>query len=124
MLHSHELDERERFIAGEQEVLSVERSKLAAAKLQLAAAEEALKKRQVEWEAGERAKGIDEAVLLMSKLSPSQAKELILLRLSKNDVDWVVVLMRKLPADRQAKIAGEFTTPEETQKLDEIVRRI
>src|SRR2546421_12148338 len=60
MLHSHELDERERFIAGEQEVLSVERRKLAAAKLQLAAADETLKKRQSEWEGGERAKGIDE----------------------------------------------------------------
>src|SRR2546421_492343 len=84
----------------------------------VAAAEEALKKRQSEWEGDERAKGIDEAVLLMSKLSPSQAKELILLRLKQNDMDWVVVLMRKLPADRQAKIAAEFTTAEETQKLD------
>src|SRR5438132_5691402 len=104
MLHNHQLDERERFITGEQDVLNVERTKLAAMKVQLASAEEALKKRQSEWEAGERAKGIDEAVLLMGKLSPSQAKELMLLRLGKSDIDWVVVLMRKLPADRQAKI--------------------
>jgi hypothetical protein len=124
MLHNHQLDERERFIAGEQDALNLERGKLVAMKAQLTTAEEAFKKRQSEWEAGERVKGIEEAVLLMSKLSPSQAKELILLRLNKNDMDWVVVLMRKLPADRQAKIAGEFTTQEETQKLDEIVRRI
>jgi hypothetical protein len=123
-LRSQKLDLRERFIEGQQAALAEERRKLMAEASQFAEARDAFRKQRDEWESGQQAQGIDEAVLLIGKLSPSQAKEQILLSLGKGEIDWVVSLMRKLPADRQAKIAGEFTTPEETQRLADIIRRI
>src|SRR5438874_962331 len=46
LLHSHQLDERERFIAREQDALDLERGKLVAMKAQLTSGEGAFKKRQ------------------------------------------------------------------------------
>jgi hypothetical protein len=123
-VRSSDLDLRERFIEGQRQTLELERTKLVAEQSRLAEAQAALKKQRSDWEDGERAKGIEEAVLLIGKLSPSQAKEQILLYLNKGEMDWVVSLMRKLPVERQAKIASEFTTPEDTQRLAEIIRRI
>jgi hypothetical protein len=123
-VRSRDLDLRERFIDGQRSDLEAERRRLMTEKAQLAEDRLAFQKERQEWEVGEQAKGIDEAVQLISKLSPSQAKEQMLLYLGKGEIDWVVSLMRKLPIDRQAKIAGEFTTPEEGQKLAEIIRRI
>jgi hypothetical protein len=123
-VQSQNLDVRERFIEGQRSDLEAERRKLTAEQAQLATEREAFKKQRSGWEDGEKAKGIDEAVELIGKLSPTQAKEQILLYLKDREMDWVVSLMRKLAIDRQAKIAGEFTTPEESQKLAEIIRRI
>ncbi len=57
-------------------------------------------------------------------LKPKQAKELILQMLEKNESEEVVALMGPMPETRLAKIIGEFKTPEETKKIDEILRRI
>jgi hypothetical protein len=124
ILRNQQLDSRERFIEGQLAALDVERRKLMADKAQFLEARDAFSKQRADWETSEQARGIDEAVLLISKLSPSQAKEQIVLSLGKGEMDWVVSLMRKLPPDRQAKIAAEFTTPDEAQRLAEIIRRV
>jgi len=123
-LRSQQLDLRERLIEGHRNSLDLERRKLQQDKEEYLAAREAFQKLQADWDGGERAQGIEEAVQLVGKLKPEQAKEQILLMLKNGELDWVVTLLRKLPPERQAKIAAEFTAPEESQRLSEILRRI
>jgi hypothetical protein len=123
-IRSQQLDLRERFIEGQHSDLQAERRKLMADRAQLAQEREGLKKERSDWEEGEKAKGIEEAVQMIGNLPPDQAKQQLVEFWTKGEIDWVVTLMRKLPVDRQTKIAREFTTPEDIQKLAEITRRI
>ncbi len=124
IIRSQQLDLRERFIEGQHSDLDAERRKLMAERTQLAQDREALQKERSAWEEGEKAKGIEEAVQMIGNLPPDQAKQQIVEFWTKAEIDWVVTLMRKLPIDRQTKVAREFTTPEDVQKLAEITRRI
>jgi hypothetical protein len=123
-VRSQQLDLRERFIEGQRSDLDAERRKLMAETTQLAEERQALKKQRADWEEGEKAQGMEAAVLMIGNLPPDQAKQQIVEFWNKGEIDWVVTLMRKLPMDRQAKIAREFTTGDDAQKLAEITRRI
>jgi hypothetical protein len=124
VIRSQQLDLRERFIDGQHSELDAERRKLMAERTQLAQDRDALKKERSAWEEGEKAEGIEQAVRLIGNLPPDQAKQQILEFWTKGEIDWVVTLMRNLAEDRRTKIAREFTTPEDVQKLAEITRRI
>ena len=44
--------------------------------------------------------------------------------LAKNEIQDVVALLAPMTDGKRAKIIGEFKTPEETQKIDEVLRLI
>jgi len=118
-----QLDLRERFIEGQQNVLDMERRKVAAEKERLAQEKEAFAKQRAAWEEGERAKGVEEVVQILSKISIDEAKK-ILLETSKQDMDRAVLLLRKLPDEgRKAKILDACTSGEEVKMRAEIIRR-
>jgi len=68
--------------------------------------------------------GIEQNRGILAKLAPKQAKELILQMLNKNETNDVVVLLREMADAGRAKILKEFKTPEENEKLDELLRLI
>lgn len=77
----------------------------------------------------------DEALLQLQRtieaMHPKQAKDQILIILgeppTKPDDDPmrdVVTILKTMPIDKQRKIVGEFKSPEEAEKLAEILRQI
>lgn len=72
----------------------------------------------------------DEAILtgqqdvrrIWENVRPRQAKELILQMIDAGEVDPVVKMISDMPIAKKAKIIGEFKTPEETEKLEEILQ--
>ncbi len=119
-VRSQQLDLRERFIEGQRSDLEAERRKVMAERSLLAEEREAFRKQRIQWEEGEKAKGIDDVVQILGKVSIDVAKDMLL----KEEIDSAVILIRKLPLDRQAKIFDACTTAEEIRKRDEISRRI
>jgi hypothetical protein len=120
-VRSQDLDLRERFIDGQRNDLDTDRRKLMAEKAQLAEERAAFKRQRTQWEEGEKAKGIDDVVQIISKVSIDVAKDMLM---KEPDMDAAVALMRKLPVDRQAKILDACTSAEEVRKRAEIIRRI
>jgi hypothetical protein len=57
-------------------------------------------------------------------IKPKQAKTLILEMLDNKELDEVVSLLQPMPDTKRAKIFGEFKTPEELEKLSEVLRRV
>jgi len=60
----------------------------------------------------------------LASIKPKQAKELLLQMLERKEIDDVVALLAPMPEGKRAKIVGEFKTPEETKKIDEVLRLI
>ena len=68
--------------------------------------------------------GVEQTRGILAKLPPKQAKELLLGMLKKNEIADVVTLLQDMSDSARAKILKEFKTPEETEKLDEVLRLI
>ncbi len=62
--------------------------------------------------------------MIWENIKPKQAKEQILKMLDNQEMNEVVTILSGMPIGKRAKIVGEFKTPEETEKLDEILRLI
>jgi hypothetical protein len=60
----------------------------------------------------------------MEKLKPKQAKELIVQRLDKGDVDVVAKMLTAMSDGKRAKIIAEFKTPTEMDKIGAVLNRI
>lgn len=73
---------------------------------------------------GEQQSGIDQNIAMIENMKPKQAKEQLLQMYDKKEVDAVVRLMAGMAAAKRKKISAEFRTPEENEKLGEILRRI
>jgi len=61
---------------------------------------------------------------LWENMKPKQVKEQILLLLDDDGLERVVARMAAMPIAKRAKIAGEFKSDEEQQKLAEILERM
>lgn len=61
---------------------------------------------------------------LWENMKPKQVKEQILLLLDDDALEQVVARLAAMPIVKRAKIAGEFKTDEEQQKLSEILERM
>ncbi len=66
--------------------------------------------------------GWDEVRRTLVSIKPKQAKELLLQMMEKNEMPDVVSLLGPMPDTKRAKIFGEFKTPEETRKIEEVLR--
>lgn len=73
---------------------------------------------------GSTASGKDEVRRTLENIKPKQAKALILEMLDGKEIDDVVTLLSPMPDAKRAKIFGEFKSPEELEKLSEVLRRI
>lgn len=59
--------------------------------------------------------------LILENMKPKQVKEQVLLMLKDERIEEVVSLLAAMPIAKRAKIAGEFKTEEESEKLAEIL---
>lgn len=73
---------------------------------------------------GSVASGKDEVRRTLENIKPKQAKALILAMLDNKELDDVVTLLTPMQESKRAKIIGEFKSPEELEKLSEVLRRI
>lgn len=73
---------------------------------------------------GAETAGLEQNRAILAKLAPKQAKEVLLGMLKKSELNDVVTLVQDMPDTSRAKIFKEFKTPEETEKLDEVLRQI
>ena len=75
-------------------------------------------------EKGSENAGLEQTRGILAKLAPKQAKELLLGMLKKDEMTDVVTLLRDMPDGSRAKILKEFKTPEDAEKLDEVLRQL
>lgn len=68
--------------------------------------------------------GVEQTRGILAKLAPKQSKELLLGMLKRNEMPAVVMLLQDMSDSSRAKILKEFKTPEETEKLDDVLRQI
>jgi hypothetical protein len=68
--------------------------------------------------------GWEQNRLSLQSIKAKQAKELLLAMLAKNEMADVVALLTPMSDTKRAKIISEFKTPEEIQKIDEVLRLI
>jgi hypothetical protein len=61
---------------------------------------------------------------IWENIKPKQAKEQIMEMIDKQEMNEVVTILVAMPTSKQAKIISEFKTPDELQKLDEMLRLI
>ncbi len=119
------LDMRRLMIDSSRNTLTLDRSTFEKKKAQLNDARNSFLKTVKDWETGKIAEALDEEMELIGKLQPDHAKTQLLIMFDDGEIDRVVTLWRKLPIQRQAKIAGEFKEKkDDDKKLAEIIRRI
>lgn len=98
---------------------------------QLSQQEQQFQKSQQEFETrlatlldGAQAEGRDEVGNVLTSIKAKQAKELVVEMLDNEELDQVVLLLKAMPSSKRAKIIGEFKTPEELERIGEVLRRI
>lgn len=119
-----QLELREQSLVNGLKQIRFERDKLTAEKERFDRVYETFKQQLGEDKVDALAKGNENARLLLESIKPKQAKELIMKMLEAEEIEPVVTMLEAMPIAKRAKIAAEFKTDEEAQKLDEIVRRI
>ena len=84
----------------------------------------AFREELIKLEAGAEQEGLAQVQRTIEAMQPAQAKDQIL-KLLETDSDAAVLSMVKaMPVDRRKKIAAEFQTEEDAEKLHEILLRI
>ena len=73
---------------------------------------------------GALSSGRESVRLIWENIKPKQAKEQILRMLGDNQLGEVVTILTAMPIDKRAEIVTEFKTPDEADKLDEILQQI
>ena len=61
---------------------------------------------------------------ILESIKPAQAKDQVLEMLDNEEIDEVVLLLRDMSDSKRAKIITEFKTPEENEKISEVLRLI
>jgi hypothetical protein len=61
---------------------------------------------------------------IWENIKPKQAKEQILKMIEADEINDVVTIFSAIPIAKRAKIVAEFKSPEETKKMDDLLRLI
>jgi hypothetical protein len=72
----------------------------------------------------EKLSGFEQNIAILQNMNAKQAKEQLLRMYDSKEIDAVVRLMAGMAPSKRKKISNEFHTPEENEKLAEILRRI
>ncbi len=73
---------------------------------------------------GAEVEGRQTVARILESIKPKQAKDQILEMLDNEELDEVVILLRDMTESKRAKIITEFKTPEENEKISEVLRLI
>ncbi len=87
-------------------------------------ASKAFQQQLQQWESGQKAEAVAEAVALLGSLKPAQAKDQLLRAWNDDNQDWVVEVLRRLPPAKRAKIVVSFKTEEEAATLYQIIEKL
>ncbi|TWU02093.1 hypothetical protein [Neorhodopirellula pilleata] len=85
---------------------------------------ESFDKRLAEIRQGAQDEGLREVQRTLQALEAEQSKELLMRMFDDKRIDDVVNIIQAMPIDKRKDILAEFATPEEADKLHEILRRI
>ncbi len=77
-----------------------------------------------ELQSGTVAAGREEVRRILQSIRPKQAKEILIQMLDNQETQEVVALLTGMTDSKRAKILGEFKTPEETKKIEDVLRLI
>jgi hypothetical protein len=73
---------------------------------------------------GAEVEGRQTVARILESIKPKQAKDQILDMLDNDEIDEVVILLKDMADSKRAKIIAEFETPEENEKISEVLRLI
>jgi hypothetical protein len=118
------LELREQALRGSLEQLVHDQARFADEKTVLAKARQSLQTQLADVEKQSTDAGWEQNRNSLQSIKAKQAKELLLAMLAKNEMADVVALLAPMSDSKRAKIISEFKTPEETQKIDEVLRLI
>ncbi len=85
---------------------------------------EAFERKQEEYRQGTQDAGMKEVQRTLLALAPDQAKDQLMRIYEDQRIDEVVSIIQGMPLDKRKDILAEFTTADEAEKLNEILRRI
>jgi hypothetical protein len=123
-LQARNLELREQALNGRLDLVRAEQRALIADKERHERLKEAFTNQLTAMREGTISSGRENVRMIWENIKPKQAKEQILQMLAAQEINEVVALLSAMPIDRRAKIVGEFKTPDEAAKLDEILRLI
>ncbi|MBX3414583.1 MAG: hypothetical protein KF708_17990 [Pirellulales bacterium] len=104
--------------------LDADRMALTAEKSRLDRERTTFDERLAELQNSATSEGENDVRSILESVKPKQAKELILKMVDSGEMQAVVNMLSQMPVTKQAKIVAEFRTPEETEKLQAILRQI
>jgi hypothetical protein len=123
-LRLRNLEMREQALRTSLEQLRVEQQTLADEKTRYQKQREQYETQLAETAKGFKTAGMEQNLAILGRMPPRQAKELLGQMLKKNETNDVVALLRDMPDAGRAKILKEFKTPEDAEKLDDVLRQI
>lgn len=85
---------------------------------------EAFDRKLEEVKKGAQQEGLIEVQRTLQAIGAEQAKDQLMMIYDDERIDDVVNIIQGIPIDKRKEILAEFTTPEEAEKLHEILRRI
>jgi len=119
-----DLELRESSLKSAVEELKLQQDTLAKDREQLAQQSQDFDTRVAAILQGAQATGLETVRSTLASVKPKQAKDLILDMLDKKETRDVVLLLSEMNESKRAKIVGEFKTPEESEKIAEVLRLI
>ena len=123
-LQSRQLELREQALKGGLERIRFEQQNLTRDKERYNALQGAFDQRLEALRAKALSTGRENVRTIWENIKPKQAKEQILEMIDKQEMNEVVTILVAMPIAKRAKIISEFKTPDELEKLDEMLRLI
>ena len=123
-LHVRHLELREQALKSALDQLRFEQQKLADERKRYDKQKEDFEAKLLAVQEEAQGSGVAQLTAIMEKIKAKQAKQQILQMLEDNEINQVVLLLSGMQDSKRAKIIGEFKTPEESDKLAEVLRRI
>ena len=123
-LHSRQLEMREQALKSGLERIRFEQHNLTRDKDRYKGLRDAFDQRLEDLRSKALTTGRENVRTIWENIKPKQAKEQILEMIDKQEMNEVVTILVAMPIAKRAKIVSEFKTPDELQKLDEMLRLI
>jgi len=119
-----DLELREQALENALARLSFEQQKLAADWKAKERLQQDFEARLLALKQGAEAEGRQAVGRILESIKPKQAKEQVLQMLENDEINEVVILLSAMAEIKLAKLLAEFKTPEEAEKIGEVLRLI